>query len=389
MLYCQFQDLKLSRLGFGTMRFPLLPDGTIDEPEAIRLVQHAFAQGINYFDTAYSYLGGQAEIVLGRALQPLPREKVYLASKFPGHELRDSYDPATIFERQLQKCGVEYFDFYLLHNVYESSVHTYYDERWGILDYFLAQKKAGRIRHLGFSAHAQPDLLEEFLDRMGDQMEFCQIQLNYLDWTLQNAKTKYEMLTQRQIPVWVMEPLRGGKLAELKPEAVSRLQALRPEETAAAWGFRWLQQLPNVYVTLSGMSTMAQLEDNLKTYAVEKPLSAEEMALLQELAGQMVDMQPCTGCRYCCNACSQKLDIPRLLSLYDDCRYAQSITAVMAADALPPEQHPSACIGCGNCEKVCPQGIPIPKLLNHYQEMLAEMPRWADISLERSKQDEF
>ncbi len=276
MLYNDFQDLKLSALGFGTMRLPLNPDGSIDEAQTVEMTRYAIAHGVNYFDTAYPYHGGLSEVVIGKALAEFPRESFYLATKYPGHQIAERYDPAEIFEEQLQKCGVDYFDFYLLHNIYEKSIDTYLDPRWGIVDYFLEQKRLGRIRHLGFSSHGSPALLRRFLNAYGEHMEFCQIQLNYLDWTLQDAKTKYELLTERNIPVWVMEPVRGGKLAQLPEAEAEKLKALRPEESVVAWCFRWLQGLPNVTMTLSGMSSMAQMAENIAVYETAQTLSEEE-----------------------------------------------------------------------------------------------------------------
>ena len=273
MIYSEFQGEKLSLLGFGTMRLPLLPDGEIDEAQVEEMVRFALDHGVNYFDTAYPYHSGMSERVMGRVLKKYPRDTFYLATKYPGHQISDTYDPAAVFEEQLEKCGVDHFDFYLLHNVYENSIKTYMDPKWGILDYFKEQKRLGRIRHLGFSTHGSLDTMEEFLNYCGEDMEFCQIQLNYLDWTLQDAKAKYEMLTKRGIPVWVMEPVRGGKLASLNGPMEEKLKGMRPEESIPAWGFRFLQGLPNVKMVLSGMSNMAQMEDNVGTFDVRKTLS--------------------------------------------------------------------------------------------------------------------
>ena len=199
MIFSEFQDKQLSLLGFGAMRLPTRPDGSVDEALTEKMVAYAMEHGVNYFDTAWPYHNGESEYVMGRILSKYPRESFYLADKFPGHQYNESYDPAPIFEKQLKKCGVEYFDFYLLHNVYERSMDVYLDPKWGILDYFREQKRLGRIKHLGFSTHANVEGLKEFLDIAGDDMEFCQIQLNYLDWTLQNAKAKYDLLTRRGI----------------------------------------------------------------------------------------------------------------------------------------------------------------------------------------------
>ena len=197
MIYSEFQGKQLSQLGFGAMRLPCLADGSIDEEQVAQMTRMAMEAGVNYFDTAYPYHGGQSERVMGRVLSKYPRESYYLATKYPGHQILSSgYNPAEIFEEQLKKCGVDYFDFYLLHNVNEKSVEVYTDPKWGIVDYFKEQKRLGRIHHLGFSSHAQVEGLEKFLDAYGQDMEFCQIQLNYMDWTLQKAREKYELLTE-------------------------------------------------------------------------------------------------------------------------------------------------------------------------------------------------
>ena len=386
MIYREFRALQLSALGFGTMRLPTLEGGAIDEAQTMEMVRYAMEHGVNYFDTAYPYHGGMSEVVLGKALKEYPRESYYLATKYPGHQISAAYDPAAIFEEQLQKCGVEYFDFYLLHNVYENSIHTYMDPKWGIVEYFLEQKRQGRIRYLGFSSHGGMDNLTEFLDYCGAQMDFCQIQLNYLDWTLQNAKAKYELLTERGIPVWVMEPVRGGRLAKLSDVEEAKLKALRPEESIAAWGFRWLQELPNVTVTLSGMSNMTQMEDNIKTYLEEKPLRGEEHRVLAEIAAGMLDSIPCTGCRYCCDGCPMGLEIPMLLDIYNDLRFSPAFTVAMRMEALPKEKSPAACIGCGACQQMCPQGIQIPELLKECAALMEKQPKWVDMCREREEE---
>ena len=385
MIYRDFQGLKLSGLGFGAMRLPVLADGSVNEHLTTEMVRYAMEHGVNYFDTAYPYHGGMSEVVLGRALSAYPRESYYLATKYPGHQLSDSYDPAAVFEEQLKKCGVEYFDFYLMHNVYENSIRTYTDPRWGIVDYFVEQKRLGRIRHLGFSCHGGLDILREFLDRYGDVMEFCQIQLNWLDWKLQDGKTKYELLTERGIPVWVMEPVRGGRLAKLS-EAEARLKSLRPEESIPAWSFRWLQGLPNVKMVLSGMSDMAQMEDNVKTFSAENPLSQVERETLAAIAEGMMDAIPCTACRYCCDGCPMGLDIPMLLHAYNDLKFAPTLTAAMRMEGLPEDKRPSACVGCGACASVCPQRISIPELLKEFSQALDKAPKWADMCRQREEE---
>lgn len=385
MIYNEACGERLSRLGFGCMRLPLTADKAIDEQELQRMVDYAIAHGVNYFDTAWPYHGGHSELAVGKALARYPRETWFLADKYPGHQIASSYNPSEIFEEQLKKCGVEYFDFYLLHNVYENSYDVYTDPKWDILNYFLEQKRLGRIRHLGFSSHARPDTLERFLDYAGGSMEFCQIQLNYLDWTLQDAKSKYDLLTKRGIPVWVMEPLRGGKLAALSGEDESRLKALRPRESVASWSFRWLQNLPNVKMVLSGMSASAQMEDNVRTFTEESPQTPEEAALLLDIAEGLKDALPCTRCRYCCEGCPMQLDIPMLIHAYNDLKFAGSMTVPMQMDALPEDKLPSACIGCGACAAICPQKIDIPAAMREFADKLASMPSWAEMCRQREE----
>ncbi len=385
MQYSETCGETISRLGFGCMRLPLTAEKAIDEAELQRMVDYALDSGVNYFDTAWPYHGGLSEIVVGKALAKHPRDRWLLADKYPGHQISASYHPEEIFEEQLKKCGVEYFDFYLLHNVYENSYGVYTDPRWNILPYFLEQKRLGRIRHLGFSSHARPDTLEKFLDDTDGTMEFCQIQLNYLDWTLQDAKAKYELLTARNIPVWVMEPLRGGKLARLSDADEARLKALRPAESTAAWGFRWLQNLSNVKVVLSGMSDFAQMKDNVVTFSGGARQTEAEAALLSEIAEALKDALPCTRCRYCCEGCPMGLDIPMLIHAYNDLKFSGSMTVPMQMDALPEDKRPSACVGCGACAAICPQSIDIPAAMRELTELLSKMPSWAELCRQREE----
>ena len=384
MIDSEFQDKRLGLLGFGTMRLPTNSDGSIDEAQVAEMSAYALEHGVNYFDTAYPYHGGESERVIGRVLSKYPRDSWYLATKYPGHQISSTgYNPAEIFEEQLQKCGVEYFDFYLLHNVYEKSMEVYLDPKWGIIDYFKEQKRLGRIKHLGFSCHAETKGLKEFLDACGEDMEFCQIQLNYLDWTLQDAKGKYDLLTERGIPVWVMEPVRGGRLASLSDAEEAKLKALRPEDSIASWGFRFLQGLPNVKMVLSGMSSMEQMVDNVKTFSEEKPLTAEETALLLDIAEGMKDSIPCTACRYCCDGCPAGLDIPGLISTYNELRFSPAVNVAMRIEFMPEDKKPTACIGCGQCTRMCPQNIDVPGALKDFAEKLSKLPSWAEICRQR------
>ena len=384
MIYSEYQGLKLSRLGFGAMRLPVLEDHSIDAAQTEAMVDLAMQAGVNYYDTAWPYHGGKSELVLGQALKKYPRESFYLATKFPGHQIMPSYDVKATFDRQLEKCGVEYFDFYLLHNVYEKSIATYEDERWGILPYLLEQKKNGRIRHLGFSTHAGLPALEGFLERHAAELDFCQIELNYLDWTLQQAKEKVELLNRYHMPIWVMEPVRGGKLATLPESAHAQLQTMRPGVSDASWAFRFLQDIPGVTVILSGMSNLAQTQDNLHTFEAPAPLSEHERETLLKIAELFKNTVPCTACRYCCDGCPQQIDIPNMIRVLNEVRIAPSTNAIMAVEALPEEQQPKSCLACGACAAVCPQKIDIPACMEELAGRIEKIPSWAEISRQRA-----
>jgi predicted aldo/keto reductase-like oxidoreductase len=375
MTYKEFQGMKLSELGFGAMRLPVIDgdDARIDESTTERMVDQAYAAGINYYDTAWGYHGGHSEEVMGRCLAKYPRESFYLADKFPGYDLRNMPKVQEIFEKQLEKCGVEYFDFYLFHNVCEMNIDAYLNPEYGIFEYLMEQKKAGRIKHFGFSCHGAMPVLKRFLEAHGSDMEFCQLQLNYLDWTFQRDKEKAELLAEYDIPVWVMEPLRGGKLAKLAEPDEAILKGLRPDEDIAAWAFRFLQTIPGVTMILSGMSNEEQLQKNLATFEESKPLNGEEMEALMEIADRMLSVNtvPCTACHYCVSHCPMELDIPHLLSLYNEHAYTGGgFIAPMAMMALSDDKKPSACIACRSCEEVCPQQIKISEVMSDFAERL-------------------
>ena len=375
MIYRNFQEIKLSGLGMGAMRLPVIDgdDSRIDETKTQAMVDYAMEQGVNYYDTAWGYHDGHSETVMGKALSRYPRESYYLATKFPGYDLSNMDKVEEIFQKQLEKCGVEYFDFYLFHNVCEMNIDAYLDEKYGIYEYLMKQKEAGRIRHLGFSAHGNLDVMKRFLDAYGKDMEFCQIQLNFLDWTFQGAKEKVELLKEWNIPVWVMEPLRGGKLAKLAAEDEKALKALRPEENIPAWAFRFLQSVPGVTMVLSGMSNLQQMQDNIHTFAEDKPLTEKEMDTLLQIADGMVKkiVLPCTACHYCTSHCPQGLPIPELLALYNEhCFTEGGFIAPMALSAYPQEKLPSACIGCRSCEAVCPQQIKISEAMADFAQKM-------------------
>lgn len=375
MIYKEFQGLKLSALGMGTMRLPII-NGTganINEAETGKMVSYALDHGVNYFDTAWGYHDGQSEVVMGKILSRYPRDRYYLATKFPGYDSSTWTRVEEIFEEQLKRCRVKYFDFYLVHNVCEMNIDAYLDPKYGILDYLLKQKENGRIRHLGFSVHGSYEVMKRYLEAYGEHMEFCQVQLNYLDWSFQNAKAKVELAKEYQLPIWVMEPLRGGSLCKLSEEHENRLRTYRPEEKIPAWAFRYLLSIPGVTMILSGMSNYEQMVENIQTFEEEKPLSEEENALVLTIAEEMLRKKtlPCTACRYCTGYCPQGLDIPTLLALYNEHIYTGGgFIAPMVLVSLPKEKRASSCIGCRSCEEVCPQQIKISEAMADFVQKL-------------------
>jgi len=377
MIYQQFQDIQLSSLGMGAMRLPTLKDdpATIDEVQVAEMVEYALKNGINYFDTAWGYHDGNSELVMGKVLSQYPRESYYLASKFPGYDLTNMGKIEEIFEKQLEKCRVEYFDFYLFHNVNEVNIDAYLNPEYKIAEYMIEQKKKGRIRHIGFSVHGTYETMMRFLEAYGDIVEFCQIQLNWLDYGFQHADLKVAELNKRKIPIWVMEPLRGGKLATLADEYVQKLKDLRPDEAIPAWSFRYLQSLPGVTMILSGMSNFEQLKENMLTFETSAPLNKAEMQALKEIGDDMLakGTLPCTACRYCTVHCPQELDIPQLIEIYNEHIFSGGgFIAPMRVSTIPAEKRPNACIGCRSCESLCPQNIKISEAMADFAAKIAK-----------------
>ncbi|HIT45854.1 MAG TPA: aldo/keto reductase [Candidatus Aphodovivens excrementavium] len=377
MIYRDFQDEKLSAYAMGCMRLPVIDgdDAKIDESAAAEMVDYALAHGVNYFDTAWGYHAGTSELVIGRALAKHPRDSFNLADKFPGYDVSNFGKTPEIFEKQLEKCQVDHFDFYLAHNVCELNIEQYLDDStYGTISYLLEQKKAGRIRHLGFSIHGGMDVLERFLDAYGEHMEFCQVQLNYLDWEFQDAKGKVELLAKHGIPVWVMEPVRGGQLVNRLPESArEKLAAVNPDEAPVSWALRWLLSRPEVVTILSGASSLDQMKENIAVFDEAKPLTDEEQAAVSAAAAEIThgNVLPCTACRYCTSHCPLELDIPRLLELYNEHKVTGGgFIAPMAIGVMPEDKRPQACIGCGSCAAVCPQQIDIPAALADFADML-------------------
>lgn len=376
MIYRDFQGMQLSGLGLGMMRLPVVDgnDAKIDEAAAEAMIAEAIKSGINYFDTAWGYHDGSSELVVGKALSKYPRERYYLADKFPGYDNTNMPKVKEIFEEQLKKCQTPYFDFYLFHNVYEGNIDDYLNPKFGILDYLLEQKKNGKIRHLGFSCHGSIDVLKRFLEAYGEHMEFCQLQLNFMDWHFQKCEEKVALCKKHHLPVWVMEPLRGGRLCSLPDSMTDELKSMRPDESIPAWAFRFLQTL-DVTMVLSGMSDMAQLQENIRTWSEDKPLTEKEFDALVSLMDEEArkDGLPCTACHYCTSHCPKQLPIPDLISFYNEhlsTRGGMSFLAPMGVASMPEAQRPANCIGCRSCEQVCPQQIKISEMMKDFSGMI-------------------
>ena len=376
-MYCnRFRDKELSALGLGCMRLPVLDgDENRPDPAAVQeMVDYAMANGINYYDTAWGYHGGSSESVIGEALSKHERSRFFLASKFPGYERGNFDKKEEIFEKQLEKCRTDYFDFYLFHTVTEENIEWYLDDELGLMNYLLKQKEAGRIRHLGFSCHGSFETMHRFVKKYYENIEFCQIQLNYVDFEFQDAKSKVEYLNNLGMPIWVMEGLRGGKLAQSCLGGEKLLAKSNPDYTPANWAFAFLETIPGVTMILSGMSNMEQLRQNIEFFSEKRELSDDDIATL--LTAAHFDIQgkgtvPCTACRYCTAKCPQQLPIPELFGEYNDYVYNEKKT-VPRSDmaAFPEDKLPGSCIGCGECAKVCPQRIDIPEIMKKFAAMI-------------------
>lgn len=377
MQYFDFQGKKISKLGFGAMRMPTLDkEGTVlDEARVDEMVDKAIAGGINYFDTAWGYHGGNSEITMGKTLKRFPRESFYLASKFPGYDVSNMDKVEEIFNKQLEKCQVDYFDFYLFHNVCEDNIDLYLDnEKYGIYDFLIKARNEGKIKHLGFSVHGNYDTMMRFINAYGDDIEFCQVQLNYVDWDYQDAKLKVEELRKRNIPVWVMEPIRGGSLATMASYYKDKLDSISTcdSKSAVEWAFDYVKSIDGVGVVLSGMSNLEQIEENLRIFDKEEILSENEINALYSIGAHMTSSTSvmCTACRYCTENCPQGIDIPKLIELYNECTYLNASDAECKMDISKANSSPADCISCAACEALCPQKIEIASLMAKMTDMI-------------------
>ncbi len=369
MLYRNYKDKKLSLLSMGTMRLPTV-DGKIDEEETALMIDEALKSGINYFDTAWGYHGGESERVVGKILNRYPRDSYYIATKFPGYDLSNMGKVEEIFESQLEKTGMEYFDFYLVHNVCELNIDEYLNPAHGTKEYLIKQKENGRIRHLGFSVHGSAETMNRFLEVYGEYMEFCQIQLNWVDYEFQKADEKIKILNKLGIPVWVMEPLRGGKLAK-EHECFGEIRKKYPDFSPVQWSYRFLKSIDEVVTVLSGASSIEQMKENISLFSEDDPLSSEEKTELLSLAKNMTAGVPCTACKYCVKDCPKGIDIPEIISMYNEHTFTGGgFLAPMKLQSIPEENRPSACISCGKCKELCPQSIDIPEIMEKFTQRI-------------------
>ena len=367
MQYKKFKSsAKLSMLGMGAMRLPVVggDQGNIDYEKAKAIIDRAYQGGVNYYDTAYIYHNGKSEEFLGKALAEYPRESYYVADKF---NLQAEPDYKKQFPEQLSRLNMEYIDFYLIHGIQDAWMDQFLE--CGALRYFDELKKQGKIRNLGFSFHASPDSLRKLLKIY--PWDFVQIQLNYLDWYYGDAKELYEILEEAEIPIMIMEPVRGGKLANLTPEAEAILKEADPEASIASWALRFVMSRPQVQVVLSGMSNLEQMEDNLHIFSETACLTEEEEALVKKAADKFRSKVGvgCTACRYCTPNCPIGLDIPKILSLYNDVKLANEEWRATFADAMPEGKRPEDCIGCGACTGHCPQSLDVPAVMKEMAEI--------------------
>ena len=364
---------KMPKLGFGLMRLPE-KDGVIDLQAVCDMVDAYLEAGFNYFDTAYVYHGGNSEKIVKEALiKRHDRASYTIATKLPAWELHNIDDRDRVFNEQLERTGVDYFDFYLLHSLEDGNNYDVYEKldcfNWGI------QKKAeGKIKHFGFSFHGTPELLVKVLDEH-PEIEFVQIQLNYADWDnkVVHSGKLYQILKERNMPIIIMEPVKGGTLANMHPDLESIYKAARPDKSVASWAMRFVGSLEGVTTILSGMSNMDQVQDNLSTFVDFEPLTEEDKQIVDIVVKKMLDIPliPCTNCKYCCDGCPKKIHIPDIFS------------AVNTKRKFPDDNRPaffygsltgfsgkaSDCVGCAQCEKVCPQHLPIRELLKEATEM--------------------
>ncbi len=363
--------IETSLLGFGCMRFPVTAEGKIDEPEAERMLDKAIAAGVNYIDTAYPYHNGDSEPFVGRVLKKYDRHSFYLATKLPCWNVSKKEDAERIFEEQLTRLQTDYIDFYLMHALGGDSFRKMVE--LGVVEVLEKLKAEGRIKYLGFSFHDSYEAFEEILCYR--DWDFCQIQLNYMDAESQAGLKGYRLTEERNVPLVIMEPVKGGSLAAFAEDITGKFRALDPEASTASYALRWVGSLPNVKVVLSGMTTMEQVEDNLKTFSDFRPLSEEETKTIDGIVALIRSrvQNGCTACRYCM-PCPAGVDIPGNFRVWNTYHMYQNYNMVKNnwEKGLGEEKQAKNCVKCGKCEKACPQKLHIREDLEKVQ---ADMDR--------------
>lgn len=363
--------VSLPLLTFGGMRLPL-KDGAIDYPAAQEMVDYALKNGIKYFDTAYGYHEGKSENFFGDTLTKYPRDSYYLTSKLPVWMASSAEECEQIFENQLKKCKTEYFDFYLLHSLDKEKVEKV--KEYGAYEMLLRKKKEGKIKHLGFSFHDSADVLRDIVNTF--ELDFAQIQFNYIDYYQSDAKELYDVLAEKNMPIFVMEPARGGFLASLPAEMEKVLKEANPNASIASWAFRWVASFPMVKTILSGMSNMQQLKDNIATLSNPEPFTDKEKAALETVV-KMIMEQPtvgCTGCAYCMD-CPNGVNIPQVFKIYNDYVRNKDFGGSKKKyfKDMDESARGSSCISCGICMEKCPQQFNIPEKLAMAHKVLSEL----------------
>lgn len=365
--------IETSLLGFGCMRFPTTEEGAIDEPLAEKMLDQAMAQGVSYYDTAYPYHEGKSEIVTGKVLKKYARDSFYLATKLPVWQVNSLEDVDRIFYEQLEKLQTDYIDFYLMHSMNKGQWDRM--KAMGCVERLEGLKKEGKIRYLGFSFHDSYEAFEEILNAR--DWDFCQIQLNYMDKDTQATVKGVELAGRLGIPVVVMEPVKGGSLANLPSEGVNELfEKARPGASASSWALRYVGSFDNVKVVLSGMSSMEQVEDNLSTFAHFEPLTDEEQAIVGKVSEALRNRvrNGCTGCRYCM-PCPAGVDIPRCFGIWNQYHIYENVNEAKWnwTNGIDAANKASSCVKCGRCEQACPQHIAIREDLARLQQELDDI----------------
>jgi len=364
----QLEDVSL--LGFGCMRFPTI-NGEIDKKLSKEMIYYAVENGVNYIDTAYPYHNGKSETFVKEVIEVLDRKSFYLADKLPIWEIETKEDVNRVFHEQLDKCGVDYFDFYLIHAVNRKTIEKV--EKLGLFTILEQYRNEGKIKNIGFSFH---DDLEAFkLWANLYNWDFCQIQLNYMDIDHQQGMEGYNILTEKGIPVIIMEPVKGGRLAKFNEDIEKKFKTYNSDASIASWAFRWVGSLPNVKVILSGMSTMEQVEDNIKTFSDFKVLNKEEEVIINEIRKDIISLSKvdCTSCNYCM-PCPHGVNIPANFRLYNDHAMYKNdgATKWFIGNMVKNNSLADNCIDCGECLPKCPQFIEIPTMLEEFNQYLQE-----------------